>query len=582
MGQSNMEKKQLFDFMLKRVKEAANQTGFAEPQAFGKWFSDLYFLNPQDLFISDGTKDGKLDVFFTTNNGKEVEHHILNTKFTQEYNKIAPVRFYEEITYFWRAFDNRANREGYLEKAVRSELRPRYRKLFEYYDEGKANLMFVTNHKRNEAHYPSVKELPIQIFHLEDLVQHLIDDIDVAMPRTPPILLTGIGQVLSPDKTDTQVATSIVFARLIDFISYMKEDPNDLLFARNPRLDLRSTSVNKAIKRTFEKNPTEFSFSNNGITMLCEKQNHNPGDHELTLDNPRVVNGSQTLHSIRDVPNPSKTARVMVRIIEIPPIKGDDLPREIAKRKDIINKIAKRSNQQNQIKKWNLVANDEFQLDIYRYFRRKKLFYERRENEWSKRSSQLKSVGVKRGPNIKRLAQLIAAFNWDNRNLGPALARLSVSELFDGPAYENLTKIEEETVYQVYLLDKIISASYKELPASPKYYRVLKKFTDLLLLSLMVKIIELTNNKWGKAEFTRLLEKHLTEWDYYYRSWVRLVKDTISFIHERYKLEDKNYLRTKGVGLHISNFVKNRSYVDKILSSPTPRKLTEASRRVFK
>ena len=38
-----------------------------------------------------------------------------------------------------------------------------------------------------------------------------------------------------------------------------------------------------------------------------------------------MVNGSQTLHSIRGVEKPLENARVMVRVIEIEPPRGDDV-----------------------------------------------------------------------------------------------------------------------------------------------------------------------------------------------------------------------------------------------------------------
>jgi len=147
---------------------------------------------------------------------------------------------------------------------------------------------------------------------MDDLIQCLVDDIDGAMPRTPPISLNGINALLPADQADTEVATSIVFARLVDFIRYMENDPFDLLFNRNVRVAISTTrsKVNRGIRDTFKESPKEFAFSNNGITMLCEKQHYDPGQKVLTLENPRVVNGSQTLHSVRDVPSPSANARV--------------------------------------------------------------------------------------------------------------------------------------------------------------------------------------------------------------------------------------------------------------------------------
>ena len=58
--------------------------------------------------------------------------------------------------------------------------------------------------------------------------------------------------------------------------------------------------MNVEIRDTFKDAPKEFTFSNNGITILCEKLMHDPGAHEVSITNPRIVNGSQTLHSIRD------------------------------------------------------------------------------------------------------------------------------------------------------------------------------------------------------------------------------------------------------------------------------------------
>ncbi len=59
-------------------------------------------------FYADGPGDAKVDLFFTTSNGREVRHHILNTKFTENYNSTAPVSFYNEITSFWQAFKNKS------------------------------------------------------------------------------------------------------------------------------------------------------------------------------------------------------------------------------------------------------------------------------------------------------------------------------------------------------------------------------------------------------------------------------------------------------------------------------------------
>jgi len=577
-----MDKEGLFNFMIERVKEAGSKTGYDLPQAFGQWFINMFFQNPQGILVSDGSRDGKIDLYCTTHNDKIVRHHVLNTKFTRQFNKLAPRTFYDEVRAFWRAFDDKDAWEAYLEKRVKPELRPGYRTLFESYKAGTAELFFVTNHRRNNPHYEQVKNAPVRMFHLDDLLQFLNDDLDAAMPRTKDITLTKIDDVLSAGKDDIGVVTSIVFARLIDFIKYMREDKHGLLFARNVREPLGNSPVNKRIRETFQDSPKEFAFSNNGITLLCDKHIHDPGAEDLMLENPRVVNGSQTLHSVRDVPNPSHDARVMVRIVEIPPPAGVELSALRKKRKEIINKISIRSNQQNPIKKWNLVANDDFQLDLFRHFRRNDLYYERKDKEWSNRSRLLKSLGIKKGPSIKRLTQLMASYHWDKQKLGPALAKLSVGELFDGVAYEGIKRTTPELAYQIYLVGEMTGDSYRQLSQRVKYIKNMKGHIDLTLFSMVAKVLWEIGASWGKGEFTNVLDKLCWyDWDIRRSDWDKLVKSCVIKIHEQYKKE-KALQRREGNTLTYNNFFKTQSYVGKILDARVSGHLGKLARQILK
>ena len=161
------EHKQLFDSSLDRIREVGGENGLKLPQAFARWFADMYFEQPRDFFPADGPGDAKVDLFFNTSNGKEVTHHVLNTKFTEKYNSIAPVAFYNEVTAFWQAFKNKSNRSNYLSAIPRHELRPHYAKLFDHFDEGRAHLYFLTNHKRNERQFEAVRNYEVEVFHLE-------------------------------------------------------------------------------------------------------------------------------------------------------------------------------------------------------------------------------------------------------------------------------------------------------------------------------------------------------------------------------------------------------------------------------
>ena len=578
------DKSDLFEFMLERVKETQKQHLDGEPQAFGRWFAELFFMSPRDLFVSDGSKDGKIDLFFATDNGKTVQHHILNTKFTKEFNKIAPPSFYQEIKYFWQAFENRAARAAYLEKAVKAELRPQYRQLFERYDNGAAELMFVTNHRCNDAHFEQVRNIPVKVFHMDDLIQCLVDDIDGAMPRTPPISLHGIHSLLPADKDDTEVATSIVFARLLDFIRYMENDRFDLLFNRNVRvaISVSRSKVNRAIRETFKTHPKEFAFSNNGITMLCEKQHYDPGQKVLTLDNPRVVNGSQTLHSIRDVPKPSANARVMVRVIEIEPPRGDALDEKIQRRKEVIGKIAVRSNQQNPIKSWDLASNDDFQLELFRFFRNKGFFYERRDREWNQRSRELRSVGIKYGTSIKWHTQLISSFHWSKPRLGPAVAK-NVANLFEGELYDSIRETPAELAFQLYLLDVALWESRSELSKDKVYIRNLRSYEYFALFSLVVRALTEVGAKWGKQDLTAQLHGQQMEYSPKCSNiWRKLTKACIDQIIAAFKKEARQYAQREGQELTYANYFKSQSSVARMLKAGLPGEIKRSARAALK
>lgn len=572
------QRKDLFNLMLKRVKETSSETGMKLPQAFSKWFIDIYFGH-NESYISDGSGDGKADAFVSIRKSKANRYAILNCKFTQEYDNSSPVSFYDEITRFWQAFINKENRSEYLNNAVRQSLKNKYKEYFKLYDDGLVDLYFLTNCRINDKQHNSVKSFDVKIFHLEDILQYLSEYIEGAMPETEPLILSGITSVLNPLISETEVPTSIVFARLIDFINYMEDDPLELLFARNVRLSLGKTETNKAIETTFRKNPKEFAFSNNGITILCKTHNFDPGKNELHLKNPRVVNGSQTLHSIRNVESPSPIARVMVRIIEVPQESSTDIVGQKQKRLDIIHKISIRSNMQNPIKRWNLVSNDDYQTELSQCFWKKKYFYERRQNEWKERKDDLKSIGIKLGPDIKWMMQLISSYYFDKSDLGPADAQGRLNVLFDEKPYAIIRNTSPEVVYRIFLLGEFYHYYMRQLSNQKKYIGDVSGYLKFTLFSILCKLItKIDKDAFKKSEFETLLENKLLITESYDSKLIKALIDCIIGEYKKYeKLSNKENIR-----LTPANFFKNESYVNKILKKPLSVTLTSIGRKVFK
>jgi hypothetical protein len=364
----------------------------------------------------------------------------------------------------------------------------------------------------------------------------------------------------------------------------MENDPFDLLFNRNVRvaISISRSKVNRAIRDTFKTCPKEFAFSNNGITMLCEKQHYDPGEKILTLENPRVVNGSQTLHSIRDVPDPSKNARVMVRVIEIAPPRGDDLEEKIQQRKAVIGKIAVRSNQQNPIKSWDLASNDDFQLELYRFFRNKGFFYERREREWRLRSRGLRSVGIQYGASIKWQTQLISSFHWAKPRLGPAMAK-NVAELFEGEVYESIRETPIELVFQLFLLDSNLCQCRNELARDKVYIRNLRYYEYFALFSLAVRAMTDVGAKWGDPALTAQLIGQWPEFSPIHdKHWRTLTKVGIDYIFSAFKKDSRRYARKEGEDLTYANYFKNKSYINRIIKRSLSREVKSCARAALR
>jgi hypothetical protein len=571
-----IQRKDLFSFMLKQIKHTADAHGDQMPQAFGRWFSNMFFRGVTNVAIPDGAGDGKVDLLITCQLGKALQYRILNTKFTSGYDNPSPVSFYDEVTRYWQAFENKANRSTYL-NTVREALRPHFKKMFKLYDDGIADLYFVTNHRTNPKQYASVKNYNVKVLHLDDVLQYVAEHIEGAMPETEPLLLAGISNVLTPATNESEVPTSIVFARLIDFIEYMEDDPFDLLFARNIRLWLGSTETNKDIQNTFKNAPKEFAYSNNGITILCKSHTHDPGKQELRLQNPRVVNGSQTLHSIRGVDNPSHTARVMLRIIEVPSIQKTDLPAIVEKRKEIIHKISIRSNLQNPIRRWNLVANDDFQNELARFFWDKHLYYERRQQEWKYRKLELKSVGIWRGPDIRWMTQLIAAYNFDEKGLGPAIAQGRLNSLFEEDEYAVIRNCEPDLAYQLYLLAEITSYALRKLSAQKRYIANVRGYIDLSVFSVVCKVFHERGLVLGDQKSHKFFEDECENPDHF---WERMIKAVVDHVLRDFKVASATTFRAESKRLTSANYFKNATLINDLLKKPLPINLRKLAKEL--
>ena len=269
----------------------------------------------------------------------------------------------------------------------------------------------------------------------------------------------------------------------------------------------------------------------------------------------------------------------MVRIIETPPLSGRDFPNQAEKRKDVVHKISIRSNRQNDIKKWDLASNDEFQHELARYFRTEGLYYERRRKEWNVRRTELKSVGIVRGPDIKQLTQLIASYHWDSKLLGPVAARRELGQFFDGGEYDKIKSTSPELAYQLYLLETIQGKCVRDLAGSRQYIANLARYMTLALFAMTVRSLQAANAPWGHSGFTKVLEDELGAPT---NLWTRFTKQVIDQIHADLKKDAMRYRRMAGSTLSFVNYFKSQTYVGKVFARALPTKLRMTAKSLLR
>ena len=168
-------------------------------------------------------------------------------------------------------------------------------------------------------------------------------------------------------------------AHLADFVSFLAVattgEFDERLLTHNVRYFLGlDNSVNKEIRDTLTKgNADDFWLLNNGLTIVCDKMFCvGPGNHSMTLENPRIVNGGQTASVIHDVDNnpllPLTGGSIAIKIIET----SDE---------QLIERIAVASNTQSRIFGRDLRAFDVLQEKIAHCLSSLGYFYRRKRGE---------------------------------------------------------------------------------------------------------------------------------------------------------------------------------------------------------
>ena len=247
----------------------------------------------------------------------------------------------------------------------------------------------------------------------------------------------------------------VALVNLAKYYSFIIDEDGELrkyIFESNVRDYQGHNSVNQDIQNSLEISTGEdFWWLNNGITLLTEEASL-ATNKELVLKEPAVVNGLQTSNEIYRYfkQNPiainTETRNILVRVI-------------VPESEESRDKIILATNNQTNIPKSSLRANDPIHWQIELYFRGRSLYYDRRKNYY-------KNQGVKSNDiiSVSFLAQCMISLLLQKPNY--ARARPSTL-LTDDDAYARLYNqgADLDVFYNAALLGKKVETVLKKSQA---------------------------------------------------------------------------------------------------------------------
>lgn len=460
---------------IREIKDEINQIRRAYPNlkddsAFVLWFMRAYLADSEEVArkaLTGGTGDKGIDAILIDERAKQVniiqgKFHFSLGEFSEKRNDI--LSFVDLCTLPWEKRDALKSFYSQLDPLVRQKFeesvhhvrRNNYEMRLYYVTTGRCSNT-ICQEAEERGRYA---EGPVEIFIFEhnQVVTIFKDYLEGVAPAVPTLLLKiaseasiqteGVIHRFDPLKQ----IESWVFSMSAKDVGEMYKKTGIRLFARNVRGYLgENNDINKAMAQTIKNEPQNFWYYNNGVTIVCDeaKREIQGGQDFLRAERPQVINGQQTTRTLNDVS--SNRGSVLVRVIKIPRISGDDDEYD-----DLVSEIVRATNWQNAIKPSDLISNDHIQVFLERELRKRGYQYLRKRQTKSEARLMFGSQGFYQ---IKKdeLAQAIAACEFD-----PSLVRKGKEGLFDERYYRSIFGSRSISNYlsRYWLMRQVQSTAY--------------------------------------------------------------------------------------------------------------------------
>lgn len=357
-------------------------------------------LNEALFCVTDGSNDKGIDAVYIDDSLGEV--HIIQSEYLQNLDKIALGENKIRLT-FSSIFDIMS---GKITKSdVNNFLSAKIQNIIDLASdrEGaiKINIYFITNtqfptQKLDNAEYREA----ISPDRNYDISWYDLSNIHRLETESRQIFTTNI-KVKSDEYTWLNIQNIqgvVATITSTELIKIHELGGLDNVFESNIRNYLGSKPINKKIRETAinQLESKYFWFLNNGISLICDEciiSDNIPGQKNIKIVNPQIINGGQTTKTLvalkNEIENRNEIKNSLFSESESESV--SDLFRDIklliriyqTKDKDLIKKITIGTNTQNAISKQDLEANNNFSQTVQSYFEELYFGLEIKKNEYN-------------------------------------------------------------------------------------------------------------------------------------------------------------------------------------------------------
>lgn len=416
---------------LKRIKKKNAYTTVSK--AFGHWYLNNFFgvdENEIGEMIIDGYGDNGIDAIFIDNNTiklfqfKYPEKASNIDKLIDETTVLKLINGYKKLTSDRKPKKTNETFLDYYER-VKKENIFSYKFYFVSFT-GAMSECAIDALKTEISNIAVTTGNNVEYF-IHDK-QVICDKIDRAQKNNAIDIELKYGSLLQSYNIDDEINSWVGFATAKNILCSV-ENAMDVIFDENIRNYEGDNDVNNGIYSTAssENESKYFYFYHNGIVLICDECKISTGNHIASLSMAAVVNGCQSIVSLKRARDDKKLCDntfVPIRVIE-------------TKDLDIRSKITEYLNSQTKIRDSYFLANNTFIRELQKDLLEKGYFLERLANEYNYKKS-LEKVKEFSKEKILQLEKTIQIFVAYFNNEYASVAKRGKNELFNREIIDDL------------------------------------------------------------------------------------------------------------------------------------------------